>query len=293
MYDDTHHDSLIGFSPAADTLRRHVARVARSHATVLVQGESGVGKEVVAAAIHHQSDRAAHRFVKVRPMQPGDLEAAFDEAAGGSLLLDEVSDWSPAVQSGLIRLIEGGHDARLIATTCRDLSAQVREGLFRADLYYRLDVLPMTVPALRERREDLADFARAALAAIARRDGMPLRRLEPMAVRLLERHDWPGNVRELQNMLERASALETEPGVIRAETLRPWLVEEPTSLRLTWDRQPLAEVEKRTILAALDHHAGHRAKTAEALGIGVRTLGMKLKKWKETGEWDGGCRLAA
>ncbi|MEM6560626.1 MAG: sigma 54-interacting transcriptional regulator, partial [Planctomycetota bacterium] len=290
--------------------------------TVLIRGESGVGKEVVARTIHAVGDRADRPMVAVncaalageyleaelfgdeaQPHVPG----RFERADGGTVLLDEVGEISPSVQAKLLRFLEDGSfervggtvtrrvDVRILATTNAELEAAVEAGDFRADLFYRLDVLPITVTPLRDRTDDIAELARHFLHRIAKRDGTTFRHLEARALRMLERHDWPGNARELQNMLERAAALETEPGVVRAATLEPWLggPTAPAAATMKWNNEPLAEVEKRTILAALDKFNGHRVKTAGALGIGVRTLGMKLKKWKDAGEWNGEIGVAA
>ncbi|MEM8874954.1 MAG: sigma-54 dependent transcriptional regulator [Planctomycetota bacterium] len=312
---------LVGKSAATGQLKQQIERVATSNATVLIRGESGVGKEVVARTIHAAGDRADKPLIAVNcAALAGDhleaelfgdesqahLPGRFERADAGVVLLDEVSQISPGVQAKLLRFLQDGSfervggtvtrrvDVRIVATSNADLEEEVKAGRFRADLFYRLDVLPIIVPPLRDRTDDIADLARHFLHRISKRDGTPFRHLNPRAVRMLERHDWPGNVRELQNMLERAVALETEPGVIRAATLEPWIGGgSPRPVAMKWNNEPLAEVEKRTILAALDKFNGHRAKTAGALGIGVRTLGMKLKKWKETGEWDGEIALAA
>ena len=178
---------------------------------------------------------------------------------------------------------------RVVATTNRDLDAAVASGAFRRDLYYRLNVLPVDVPPLRDRPDDVPDLCRHLLHAIAKREGTAYRHIEPAAVRLMQRYPWPGNVRELRNVLERAVVLEPDPGVIRAETVGPWL----RSPESTGDgrpgvvsalaTEPLEEVERRVILSALEKFEGHRVRTAASLGIGVRTLGMKLKKWRDEG----------
>ena len=314
---------MIGDSPAMKALRRQIVAVAPSRATVLVKGESGVGKEVVARAIHAAGDRADRPVVAVNcaALSPellerelfgheagvvgGDPEAKpgrFERADGGTLLLDEVGEIDPAVQGKLLRVLADGQferlgggqtrraDVRVIATTSRDLAAAVADGAFRDDLYYRLNVLPVEVPPLRGRAEDVPALARHVLARIGRRDGSGPRELEPAALALLARHDWPGNVRELENLLERAACMEAGDGPVTARTLAAWLQPaRPEAVAAQADEagytgEPLAEVEKRVILAALEKYDGHRVRTAKALGIGVRTLGMKLKKWREEGE---------
>src|SRR5690606_35387862 len=179
---------------------------------------------------------------------------------------------------------------RVIATTNRRLEEAVSQGRFREDLFYRLNVVPLDLPPLRDRREDIPELVRHFLHRIAKREGQAFRHIEPEALRMLQKYPWPGNVRELENIIERAAVLETRPGVVRATTIAPWLVDGSTNGHGRTlgadplDRLPLAEVEKRVILDTLAKFEGHRAKTATALGIGIRTLGIKLKKWREEGE---------
>jgi transcriptional regulator with PAS, ATPase and Fis domain len=178
-------------------------------------------------------------------------------------------------------------DVRVVATTNRDLEKEVADGRFRQDLFYRLNVVPIELPPLRERADDVPELCRHFLHLIARREKAAFRHIEPEAVRLLQKYTWPGNIRELQNIIERASVLEMDPAVIRAETIEPWLrgrgaVGGGGVADLAG--KPLADVEKQVILSTLERFKGHRMKTAHALGIGVRTLGMKIKKWKEDGE---------
>jgi transcriptional regulator with PAS, ATPase and Fis domain len=223
----------------------------------------------------------------------------FELADGGTLLLDEVSEIAPSLQAKLLRVLQENAfervgssltqevDVRVIATTNRNLEAAVDEGKFRQDLFYRLNVVPIEIPPLRNRLEDVPELCRHFLHQIAKREKSAFRHIESEAVRLLQRYNWPGNVRELQNIVERASVLETEPGVIRASTLEPWLKVRDGVTAAATDAlagKPLADIEKQVILSTLERFKGHRVKTASALGIGVRTLGMKIKKWKEDGE---------
>jgi transcriptional regulator with PAS, ATPase and Fis domain len=177
-------------------------------------------------------------------------------------------------------------DVRVIATSNRDLENAVNEGKFRSDLFYRLNVVPIELPPLRQRNEDVPELCRHFLHQIARREKSVFRHIETEALRLLQRYPWPGNVRELQNIIERAGVLESEPGVIRASTLEPWLKIGQTTAPVVdgLAGKPLADIEKQVILTTLQQFRGHRIKTATALGIGVRTLGMKLKRWREEGE---------
>jgi transcriptional regulator with PAS, ATPase and Fis domain len=186
------------------------------------------------------------------------------------------------VGSSLTQLV----DVRVIATTNRNLEAAVEEGKFRQDLFYRLNVVPIELPALRQRVEDIPDLARHFLSQTSKREKTAFRHIEPEAVRLLQKYHWPGNVRELQNIIERASVLENDPGVVRAGTIEPWLQVRPGASVASAGKLagiPLAEIEKQVILSTLEQFKGHRVRTASALGIGVRTLGMKLKRWRDEG----------
>ncbi len=311
-------DSALGPDPTADVppltwgaaaMRPVVAaarRVAPTRATVLLTGESGVGKSLLARTLHALSPRADAPFVVINcgalsptlleselfgheagaftgadAMRRGQLEAA----EGGTVLLDEIGELSPAMQTRFLRVLQertvrrvGGFeqiplDVRFIAATHRDLGQMVADGRFRADLYHRLAVFPLTVPPLRHRRGDIAPLAEHLLAGIAERMGRPALRLEPDALKWLVGCDWPGNVRALTNALERAAIL-TDGDRIPVEALigprRP-ISDGPRSL---------AEVERDAIEHALAHTDGHRRRAAELLGIGLRTLYDKLKRYE-------------
>jgi transcriptional regulator with PAS, ATPase and Fis domain len=213
-------------------------------------------------------------------------------------MLDEISEIAPGLQAKLLRVLQENSfervgssltqtvDVRVIATTNRDLEAAVEEGEFRRDLFYRLNVVPIDLPPLRQRVEDIAELCRHFLHGVAKREQNAFRHIEPEAIRVMQKYPWPGNVRELQNIMERASVLETAPGVIQAETIEPWLKirGSTTAAAESLAGKPLADIEKQVILSTLEQFKGHRIKTATALGIGVRTLGMKIKKWREEGE---------
>ncbi|HZW11556.1 MAG TPA: sigma-54 dependent transcriptional regulator, partial [Phycisphaerales bacterium] len=248
----------------------------------------------------------------------------FELADGGTLLLDEVSEVSPQVQAKLLRVLQErafervgssvtiGVDVRVLATSNRDLPQAVAEGSFRQDLFFRLNVLPIQVPALRERLDDVPVLARHFIASLCERERCGEIEIEPGAMQLLGGYRWPGNVRELQNVCERAVVLMAakaragEPGarVLTRAMVEPWLLPggggaggqaappparspaasaiEAKPLYLAGgDIRPLEEVEREAIVDALRRFNGHRQKTASALGIGVRTLGLKLRKWKE------------
>ncbi len=308
---------LIGSGIAMDEVRKTIERVARSNATVLIRGESGTGKELVARAIHMAGERRDRPFLAVNcaALSENLLESElfghekgaftgadklrrgrFELADGGTLLLDEISEIAPGLQAKLLRVLQESQfervgssmthqvDVRVIATSNRDLEKEVDEGKFRSDLFYRLNVVPIELPPLRNRADDVPELCRHFLHLIAKREKAAFRHIEPEAVRLLQKYPWPGNVRELQNIIERAGVLEIDPGVVRAETIEPWLKMRPITAGDALAGKPLAEIEKQVILTTLQSFKGHRMKTAHALGIGVRTLGMKIKKWKEEGE---------
>jgi DNA-binding NtrC family response regulator len=312
---------LIGSGRRMEEVRRQIEKVAPSGATVLIRGESGTGKELVARAIHAAGERRERPFLAVNcaALSENLLESElfghekgaftgadklrrgrFELADGGTLLLDEISEIAPGLQAKLLRVLQESQfervgssvtqqvDVRVVATTNRDLEKEVEAGKFRGDLFYRLNVVPIELPPLRERADDVPELCRHFLHLISKRERKAFRHIEPEAIRLLQKYSWPGNVRELQNIVERASVLESDPAVIRAETIEPWLKVRPgTGAGGNGESlagRPLAEVEKRVILTTLQAFKGHRMKTAHALGIGVRTLGMKLKKWKEEGE---------
>ena len=316
---------LIGDGELMTAVKKKIELVGRSNVTVLIRGESGTGKEVVARAIHAASERRDKPMLAVNCAalsehlleselfghEKGAFTGAdklrkgrFELADGGTLLLDEISEIPPGLQAKLLRVLQESCfervgssttqvvDVRVVATSNRDLEDEVAEGRFREDLFYRLNVVPMDLPPLRERSEDVPTLVRHFLSKIAKRDQNAYRHIESDAMRLLQNYPWPGNVRELQNIVERAVVLEPDPGVIRAVTLQPWL-RMPTPVDLDngplaaasqdLAGQPLADIERHVILSTLERFKGHRVKTATSLGIGLRTLGMKLKKWKDEG----------
>ena len=303
---------MIGLSRTLRELETQILKLAKTSATVLIHGESGVGKEVVARAIHHSGPRADKAFLCVNcaALSAGVLESElfghekgaftgadrqrkgrFELADGGTIMLDEISEIDPGLQSKLLRVLQercfervGSSvsrrvDVRVLATTNRDLRACVRKGTFREDLYYRLNVVPLYLPPLRERPDDVLAIAEFFLKRYAAREGRPAKEFGPDARSMLEQYNWPGNVRELENLVERACILDVGD-VITAEQLRPWL---DGSMRMGVDEievgMPLEEVERILIARTLERFDGHRARTAKALGIGVRTLTMKIKKW--------------
>jgi DNA-binding NtrC family response regulator len=312
--------AMIGSSPAMRALRHKIEQVAPTPETVLITGESGVGKELVAREIHTASRRAGRAFVSLNcpALSPQLMESElfghergaftsadtprvgrFELADGGTILLDEVTEISLPLQAKLLRVLQErtfervgssstqAVDVRVLATSNRDLRREVAEGRFRADLYYRLAVVPIHVPPLRDRRDDVPELAAHFLAQAADRLGRPTGSLDDAARELLVNYHWPGNVRELENIITRASVL-LGAAVISAEQLRPWLIDpagEPAS-RESVPCAPaisvgmnLQEMEQKLIEATLEHFGGHRVQTARALGIGVRTLTNKLRAY--------------
>jgi two-component system, NtrC family, response regulator HydG len=320
-------DRLIGASPALASLRQEIAAVASSQGTVLITGESGVGKEVVARALHESSARGAGPFLALNcaALSESLLESElfghergaftgaerlrkgrFELADGGTLLLDEVSEVSPKIQAKLLRVLQErafervgssttmGVDVRVIATSNRDLPAACEKGQFRTDLFFRLNVLPLRIPPLRDRLEDVPALVDHFVAVFCRREGRQALTVDHAAMAMLRSYAWPGNVRELQNICERAVVLTRQGGAISADLVRPWLagpaptpVQEieakPSAAPATFTPRLLEEIEREAIVNTLTLLNGHRQRTASALGIGVRTLGLKLKKWKELG----------
>jgi two-component system nitrogen regulation response regulator GlnG len=327
---------LIGRSPAMQDVYRVIARVVSNDLTVLVSGESGTGKELVARAIHDLGPRRRSPFIAINMAAiPRELIEAelfghergaftgaqarsagrFEQAAGGTLFLDEIGDMPIEAQTRLLRVLQSGEfttvggartiraDVRIVAATNRDLSQLVAIGQFREDLFYRLNVVPVTLPALRARRQDIALLARHFLDRAAE-SGLPRKQLDPHAIAVLESHDWPGNVRELENMMRRMAVLsrddtigagevrvllggsysalpatETDPGIaaaIRAR-LERLAIEEPAALDdgSLYDRI-IGEVERPLIEALLERHGNNQLRAARALGINRNTLRKRL-----------------
>ncbi len=306
---------MIGVSAACQQIAKRITLVANSQATVLVQGESGTGKEVIARTIHASSHRRDKPMLAVNcaALSKGLLESElfgheagsftgadklrrgrFELADGGTLLLDEISEMDLSLQAKLLRVLQEktfervgssvtrNVDVRVIVTTNRDLKQWVGEGKFRADLYYRLNVVPIIVPPLRERVDDIEPLAEYLNQQSARREGRRPKMITASALAALRRYRWPGNVRELQNIIERANVL-AEGGTIEAHTISSWLDGADETEGIPADGALLADMERQMILLTLDRFGGHRIRTAGALGIGVRTLGLKLKRYRAEG----------
>jgi formate hydrogenlyase transcriptional activator len=302
---------LLGHGPAMQAVRRAIAQVAQTDSTVLIHGETGTGKELVARAVHVLSPRRENLLVKVNcaALAPGVLTSElfgheagaftgatrrrigrFEIAHHGSIFLDEIGEVPPEVQVHLLRVLQerviervGGNepiavDVRVITATNRDLGAAMAEGSFRPDLFYRLNVFPIRLPPLRERPEDVSLLIGQFVARFSRRMNKPVRRASERTLELAREYPWPGNVRELENLVERGmivcegDTLEIDPG---------WLAPPADSAEVPADNQPLAERERRAILQALTRCDGKiygPGGAAEALGLRPTTLYGKLRK---------------
>ena len=299
---------IIAGDPKMQAVLDLARSVAPADSTVLLTGETGTGKELIARAIHHWSPRADRAFVAVNCAalaetlleselfghEKGAFTGAvaqrrgrFELAHGGTLFLDEVGEMSPALQAKLLRVLQertlervGGTktvtvDVRVIAATNRDLQQMVVEKRFRDDLYYRLSVFPIVLPPLRERPADILPLAEHILRHVSRRLGKPIMGFSEEARRLLQEYGWPGNIRELQNVVERATILCGEDRIASALLS---LASPPAASSATTPKT-LKEWEREAILAALTTHSGNRRKAAEQLGIGLRTLYSRLREY--------------
>ena len=308
-------DRIIYRGEKMSALINMAGRVAASRATVLLQGESGTGKEIFARLIHHLSPRASRRIIAVNcgALHENLLESElfghekgaftgatarrvgrFEEADGGTLFLDEIGELSPQVQVKLLRFLQehefqrlGGNqtlrtDVRVISATNRNLEQRVREGAFREDLFYRLNVVLMSIPPLRERKEDIPILIDHFLKRYAEENGKEIAGLSSEAQDVLLKHDYPGNVRELENIIERAVVIARE-AVIYVEDL-PFResMEETASGRKTEEgllRGSIEELERNLIVDAMTKAGDHQSRAAEFLGISERMLRYKLKKY--------------
>ena len=307
-------ENIIGESKAMHDIFDTVRQVAPSRATVLILGESGTGKELIAHAIHNLGNRNKARFVAFNcaAFSPQLIESElfghergaftgaverrvgrFEQAAGGTLFLDEIAEIDSNVQVKLLRALDpgvfervGGNqsiraDVRLIAATNRDLASQVRDGKFREDLYYRLNVIQIRVPPLRERKEDIPLLANTFLKEICDRDGKAFRPLSPEAMDCLLQYDWPGNVRELKGAIDSGMTLSIGKQITtrdlplavreRAQSLAP-------REAVARDQVNLQENERRLIVRALEESGGNRTEAAKKLGISRRTLHRRLRE---------------
>jgi two-component system, NtrC family, response regulator HydG len=305
---------LIGDSSAMQRIYQILQQVADSRVTVLLTGESGTGKEAVARTMHLRGQRREGRFVAVncgsladslleselfghrRGSFSGAVEdriGLFEAATEGTIFLDEIGETSPAMQTRLLRVLQESEvtpvgetqsrpvNARVIAATNRDLQAEVANGTFREDLFYRLSVFPIHIPPLRDRREDIPALVRHFLERHRDLTGGTTARLTPQAIDALTRYEWPGNVRELENEIERALVLATEDGIVDAGSLSDKLrgAQLPARRRGGKLRDVIADVERELIGDTLAASEGNRSRAAEVLGITRYTLLQKLRQF--------------
>ena len=305
---------ILGESEAIVALKRQIEMAAPSNGWVLVTGENGTGKELVARQIHTQSQRSAGPFVEVNCAAiPEELieselfghekgaftgavaqkQGKFELAHGGTLFLDEVADMSLMTQAKVLRILQeqtfvrvGGTDlleadVRVVAATNKDLEAEIAAGNFREDLYYRLNVLPFHVPPLRERVQDIPVLARTFVEEFCREAGVPPKKITPAAMKLLSGHSWPGNVRELRNLMERVVIM-TPRSSIGVDSL-------PDALRATSSgdgattlslEEARRSFEREYLLARLAEHGWNISRTAEAIGIARESLSRKIKAYE-------------
>jgi len=320
----TQIEDIVGKSAVMLEVYKLVARVAASTATVLVTGESGTGKELVARAIHTHSPRVRAAFVPVNCTAlteslleselfghargaftgaVGAKRGLFEMANGGTMFLDEIGDMGPKMQAQLLRTLQDGEvrpvggsesirvDVRIVCATNKDLDEEVKAGRFREDLYFRINVVTVRLPPLRERREDVPILVGHFLAKIARRERREQAALSPEALRLLIAYGWPGNVRELENAIDRAVAV-AKGNVILPSDLPPEVggagpVVIGEGGGIIEDRPTLAELERRYIALVLQESGGNKKKAAERLGIDRRTLYRALERTgTDAGELD-------
>ncbi|MGB9698384.1 MAG: sigma-54-dependent transcriptional regulator [Thermodesulfobacteriota bacterium] len=313
-------ENIVGRSPQMLKIYKTIARVADSKSTVLITGESGTGKELIARAIHYNSSRASRPFIAidcsslaenlleselfghVRGAFTGAIankRGLFEEANNGTCFLDEIGDISLAMQAKLLRVLQeheikrvGGTetikiDVRIIAATNKNLEALVAEKKFREDLFYRLNVVTIHLPPLRERLEDIELLAEHFLNKFATENNKPVPHLSKEALELLKRYNWPGNVRELENVIERAVTLAQRPLILPEDLPRRIRQEQasPATVGFLPSKIPLSELEKIYIKKVLEETGGNKKKAAEILGIDRRTLyrmaaryGLNFKK---------------
>ncbi|MCH8836481.1 MAG: sigma-54-dependent Fis family transcriptional regulator [Candidatus Marinimicrobia bacterium] len=308
---------MIGQSREILDVMQVVEMVSRSDAPVFIQGESGTGKELVATAVHRSSDRADRPFLQLNCAAiPENLmestlfghiqgsftgaskttKGIFEEADGGTLLLDEISEISPGMQAKLLRVLQeqqftkvGSHkpidvNVRIVATSNRDIQALVREGQFREDLFYRLNVVPILVPPLRDRKDDIPILLDHFLDLFCRKYGQPKKTISTDTRRQLEHYGWPGNVREMKNSTERAILFAGDLPQLEMEHFFPSSSRETSSLASDFTgSNTIAEVEKQAILATLEGTGNNRTQAARILDISVKTLRNKLKSYEIDG----------
>jgi Nif-specific regulatory protein len=308
-------DRIVGASGALQQVLGIVQKVARSNSTVMIKGETGTGKELIAGAIHHNSLRANKAFVKVNcaALQENLLESElfghekgaftsadkqrigrFEQADGGTLFLDEVGDMSTSTQAKILRVLQeheferlGGTrtlkvDVRIITATNRNLAQMVKEGRFREDLYYRLNVVSVEMPPLRDRKDDIPALAEFFVKRFAGELKKRVDAVEPDALRVLMRHQWPGNIRELENVIERAVLLTDGPAITAADLQvgdhsASQSGDRPSVVRIPATGIALEEIERQAVVEALRMSGWVQKDAADLLGISPRVMNYKIK----------------
>jgi DNA-binding NtrC family response regulator len=313
-------DGLIGSGPSMRRVFDLIRKVAETDLTVLIRGESGTGKELVAQSLHQQSGRRSGPFVAVncaaihRELVESELfghekgaftgadsrrAGRFETASGGTIFLDEIGDMAPETQAKLLRVLEersfervGGSrpvevDVRVVAATHRDLAREAAAGRFREDLYYRLKVVEVELPPLRQRPEDLPALVERFLGQLAERLGRERKRIAPAALARLARHPWPGNVRELRNVVEQAAVLAAGDAIEEADLALPGRGSAPGPAAAVADdalafsdarRRAVEDFERSYLLRALRAHGGNISRTAEAIGMVRQSLQQKIRE---------------
>ncbi len=319
LHDKYDFSGLIGNTPEMQLVFKTITDIAPTAATVLIYGETGTGKELVANAIHYNSDRKDKPFIALHcaSLSEGVLESElfghekgaftgalsqrrgrFELADRGSLFLDEVGEMNKHVQIKLLRVLETGRfervggektlesDVRIIAATNKDLEAEIKEGRFREDLYYRLNVINLRLPSLRERREDIGLLMDSFLLKYATKNKKDIKGFSPQSVKLMSNYDWPGNVRELENAVERAVVMSKEE-IIEPDNLPSNINLSTRKSRKDTFRIPsgttMKEIEKKIILETLQTTNGSKSKAAKILGISTRKIEYKIKEWSQEG----------
>lgn len=305
--------NMVGSHKSMQELFDHIQIVAQSRSTVLIQGESGTGKELVTRAIHYNSTRSNGPFIKLNcAALPQDLieselfghekgaftgaikqtKGRFELADGGTLLLDEISEIEPPLQAKLLRVLQEREferigsgtsikiDVRMVATTNRNLQDEIAKGNFREDLFYRLNVIPIKIPTLHERKEDIPELATHFIAKYNAENEKNIQGLTEKALDILMKYNWPGNIRELENYIERAIVICQEDWISEKHLPLDILANETTSGRGGIEvGTTVREMEKQLILKTLEAHDGNRTSAADILGISARTLRNKLHEY--------------
>jgi DNA-binding NtrC family response regulator len=315
LKDKYNFSGIIGNTPEIQLIFKTITEIAPTAATVLIYGDTGTGKELIANAIHYSSDRKDKPFVALHcaSLSEGVLESElfghekgaftgaisqrrgrFELANGGSLFLDEVGEMNSHVQIKLLRVLETGKfervggektiesDVRIIAATNRDLEKEIKEGRFREDLYYRLNVINLKLPLLRERKEDIGLLIDNFLVKYSKKNKKDIKGITPQSAKLLDNYDWPGNIRELENAIERAVVM------ARNEYIEPNDLPSNINVNTKKSRKEnfripsgatMKEIEKKVIIETLQTTNGSKSKAAKILGISTRKIEYKIKEW--------------